>query len=58
VGVLVNDDAGFEAAVTLGRGSRPDEHLHATGLAVGGSGEFSVVGTFTILGVQDDEIVA
>jgi hypothetical protein len=49
----VDDNTCLEAGITVGGGSVPDVHAHARHLAIGRSGEVGVVGTRTILGVQD-----
>lgn len=56
--VFVDDNAGLEAAVTVGSRSGPGVHAHAAGLAIGRSSKVGVVGTRAVLGVQDNEVVA
>lgn len=58
VGVLVDDDALLERAVTSGGGHGPDVHPHAAVAAVSGSGKVGIVGARAVLGVQDDKVIA
>jgi hypothetical protein len=56
--VFVNDDTSFKARVAVRRRPVPDVHAHARLLAIGRSGEVGVVGSRTVLGVQDDIVGA
>ena len=58
VGVLVDDDAGVEAAVAVGRALVPDVHAHHTRLSIRRGSEVGIVRPRAILGVEDDGIVA
>ena len=58
VGVLVDDDASFKGTVSVRCSLGPDEHPHAAGLSVRRCREICVVGTTTILGVQNDLVIS
>jgi hypothetical protein len=53
VGVFVDNNTSFEAGIALWGGSVPNVHAHARLLAIRRSGKVGVVGTRTILGVQN-----
>lgn len=57
VGVLVDDDAGLEAAVAAGSRLGPEVHAHAPVGAIGGSEEVGIVGSRAVLGEEDDKVV-
>lgn len=56
--VFVDDDAGFETAVTEWSCVVPHVHSHTSGLAIGRCSEIGVIQARAILRVEDDEIVA
>lgn len=58
VRVLVDDDAGLEGAVAVGRRRVPDVHAHASRGAVGPGREVCVVEARAVLCVEPDEVVA
>lgn len=58
VGVLVDNDTSIEATVTLRGRSIPEVHSHTSILTISGGGKVGVVGATSVLGVEDDLIIA
>lgn len=58
MGVLVDHDTGFKAAVALGGGVVPDVHPHAAWLAIWRRSKVCVVRTRSILSVKDYHVIA
>ena len=58
MGVLVYDDVVLERAVAHGVGQVPEEHAHATALAVGICGKVSVVAPGGVLDRDQDTVIA
>jgi hypothetical protein len=54
---LVDDDTCLEVTITVGDGSVPEVHAHATVLTIGRGHEVGVVISGTVLSVGDDTIV-
>lgn len=57
VGVLMDNHTRLERSITDGVRLGPEVHAHTTGLSIGRSGEIGIVGTGTILCVEDDVVV-
>lgn len=57
VGVLVDDNASLEAGIAVRRRLVPDVHPHTRVLAIGRCCEVGVVGSRSVLGVEDDFVV-
>ena len=58
VGVFVDDDTGFKAAITVGTSSSPVVHSHAARAAIWWGGKVGIVGTRAILSIENDKIIA
>jgi hypothetical protein len=58
VGILVDDDAGLEAAVADRGALGPQVHAHPAGLAVGRRAEIGIVGGETVLGIDNGKVAA
>jgi hypothetical protein len=56
--VLVDDNTSVETAVALGRAVRPEIHPHTAGLTVSGCSKVGVVGTASVLSVEDNHVVS
>lgn len=58
VGVFVDDGSSLEGSITRWVGAGPDVGTHTAGLAIRGSSKVGVVGARTVLGVQDNKVIA